>query len=161
MWPFKRKQRIDPTTMEFVRICMKQVGECVSLVNSTVSPQVFFGRLNMLLDLLLELRKYEKYGIFQNSTPTDDYNKVIGNLEKTVDDFIDRAIAANGQKIAKYKTEAAKERNKVKFILDLADGFDMADTFWSGNPMMPHYEGRLYTERNRDRIDDLVANMYL
>lgn len=159
MWPFGKKTRISQADMEFVKTCMKQVGECASLVNTTTNAQVFFGRLHFLLDLLLEMQKYERFGIFQNSKPSADYKKVIRNMEQTVNAFIDRALDANARKISKYKTQAARDRNTTKFILELAHGFDIAGSCWAGNPMIAHYTGPLYTEKNRERIDELLSNL--
>lgn len=158
MWPFK-KPKISDSDMEFVRTCMRQTAECASLVNTTANAQVFFGRLHFLLDLLLEMQKYEKYGIFQNSVPSADYKKVINNMEKTVNAFIDRALDANARNVMKYKTQAARDRNTTKFILELSHGFDIAGSFWAGNPMIAHYTGPLYTPKNRERIDELVRNL--
>ena len=61
----KQQQKIVPSQTEVTQaqMLMNQLIESVELVNTTTSPSTFFGRLNFSLDLLLELKKYEKYSI--------------------------------------------------------------------------------------------------
>ncbi|MBQ7345818.1 MAG: zinc ribbon domain-containing protein [Oscillospiraceae bacterium] len=151
--------KIPPREMEYVRGRMNQLQDSVQLVNSTVKPDVFFKRLNMTLDILLDLRSFEKYGIFKGRSPTSDYNKIIRNLEATVDDFINRALAANQQKITALKSETAKRNNYDKFVTSLIAAFDCANTFWSGSfsqtRVIPHYTGPLFRENNYRRVQAL------
>lgn len=147
--------KIPPKEMERVRSRLVQLQDSVHLLNTTTKPDVFFKRLNFTLDILLDLKSYEKYKIFKGSTPTSDYNKIICNMEPTVDDFVDRAIEANNRKLASLKTESAKKRNYEKFIDSMIAAFDCANTFWSGSRGFPHYTGPLYTENNYRRVKEL------
>jgi len=79
---------------EHVGGVLRQILDSVSLVNITVKPDVFFGRLHFTLDALLYLRAFEPKGIFLSS-PTNEYNKILQHLEITVDEFIDRARLKN------------------------------------------------------------------
>ena len=149
-------RKIDPREFQYVQSRMVQLQDTVQLVNTTTKPDVFFKRLNFALDILLDLQSYEKYGIFKGSTPTNDYNKIICNMDATVNDFIDRAMAANQQKIASLKTDSAKRNNREKFAASLIAAFDCANTFWSGSfsqtRALPHYTGPLFTENNYRRV---------
>lgn len=148
--------KIPTREVEYIRSRMAQLQETVALVNTTTKPEVFFKRLHMSLDILMELRAYEKYGIFKGSKPTDDYNRILSNLDTTVNDFIDRALAANQQKVASLKTDSAKRNNREKFAASLIAAFDCANTFWSGSfsqtRTFPHYTGPLYTANNYRRV---------
>lgn len=154
---FRKKSppKISQAQLQTVQATMAQLQDSVKLVNTTIKPDVFFKRLNFTLDLLLRLQSYEQYNIFNNSTPTQDYNKIINNLEATVDNFIDRALDANKQKIASLKTEKARERNNDNFTSALIAAFDCAHTFWKGDRGFPHYDGPLYTDANYLRVKDL------
>ena len=44
------------TANQQVDLYLKQCRDCANLINSTANPDVFFGRLQFLLDLLLTLR---------------------------------------------------------------------------------------------------------
>ncbi|MCI5705167.1 MAG: hypothetical protein MR272_08175 [Pseudoflavonifractor sp.] len=144
--------KISRQQMAFVQTTLKQMYDSGNLVNTTVKPDVFFKRLNFTLDLLLRLQPYEKYKIFKHGTPSKDYKRIVSNLEATVDDFIDRAIAANQAKIASLKTERARKANYEKFVNSLIAAFDCAHTFWEGDRGFPHYDGPLFTEQNYRRV---------
>lgn len=144
--------KISQAQLEFVRATLGQVQDCAKLINSTIKPDVFFGRLNFILDLLLRLQPYEKYQIFKGGTPTSDYNRLVSNIEATVDDFITRAVEANDKKVAALKTEKAKTRNRENFAIKLISAFDCAHTFWTGDRGFPHYDGPLFAPTNYQRV---------
>lgn len=151
----KISQRELPT----VGVSLRQIDDCVLLVNSTVKPDVFFGRLNFLLDLLLRLRPYERCHIFKKSTPTADYRRVLANLESTVDDFIDRAQADCLARISALKTEKAQKSRSEKFAIALISAFDCSHSFWAGDRGFPHYDGPLYTEKNLRRVKAIYDSL--
>jgi hypothetical protein len=151
--------KITSSQLQHVQTAMKQLQESVYLLNNTTKPDVFFKRLNFSLDLLLDLQTYEKYKIFKGNTPTNDYNKIVRNMESTVNDFIDRAIEANRQKLATLKTDKAKRNNYEKFVIALIAAFDCANTFWSGNRGFPHYTGPLYTDNDYRRVQTLFYDL--
>lgn len=151
--------KITSSQLQHVQTAMKQLQESVYLLNNTTKPDVFFKRLNFSLDLLLDLQSYEKYKIFKGCAPTSDYNKIIRNMESTVNDFIDRAIETNRQKLATLKTDKAKRNNYEKFVIALIAAFDCANTFWTGNRGFPHYTGPLYTDKNYRRVQALFDDL--
>jgi hypothetical protein len=151
--------KITSSQLQHVQTAMKQLQESVYLLNNTTKPDVFFKRLNFSLDLLLDLQSYEKYKIFKGCAPTSDYNKIIRNMESTVNDFIDRAIETNRQKLATLKTDKAKRNNYEKFVIALIAAFDCANTFWAGNRGFPHYTGPLYTDKNYRRVQALFDGL--
>lgn len=152
--------KISSAQIQHVQLLLKQANESAKLVNTTVKPDVFFGRLNFLLDVLLEMQKYEKYKIFTGSLPSADYRKITGNLENTVNDFLNRAIANNKEKIASLKTDAARQKNYAKFVSDLKKSFLSSKTYWQGNTVYPHYNGPLYTSANYLRVQKLFDALF-
>lgn len=151
--------KISQYQMQQVQILLKQANESANLVNSTVKPDVFFGRLGFLLDVLLELQNYERYKVFKGSTPSADYKKITNGMEETVDNFISRAVSANQNKLSSLKTEAAKDRNRKKFAISLAIAFETANSFWQGNGLYPHYVGPLFTQNNYERVQRILQDV--
>lgn len=151
--------KISERQLECVRGRLNQLHDTEQLIYSTVNPDIFFKRLNFALDILLDLRNYEKYGIFKENSPTSDYNEIIQNMEVIVDSFIDRSIEANRQKLLALKTSGAKKSNYEKFVIALIAAFDCANTFWSGSKGYPHYSGPLYTENNYRRAQALFEDL--
>ena len=145
--------KITKDQLAYTQRVYKQVLDCTALVNTTTSAKTFLGRLNMLLDCLLELQKFEKYKIFKGKkTPSKDYQRIIDNLELIVDRFLDRAIAENERERRCLQTDRAKENNYEKFVTNLYWDFKEAKTFWPGNGIYPHYVGSLLTQKNANRI---------
>ena len=145
--------------LEFVKTTLGQIQDSAKLVNTTVQPDVFFKRLHFMLDLLLRLQPYEQYKIFKGGTPTSDYNRILANIEATVDDFITRAVEANDIKVAALKTNKAKTRNRDDFAVKLISAFDCANTFWTGNHGFPHYSGKLFTPSNYKRVQAIYDDL--
>ena len=146
--------KISQRELQYVQSRFSQLQDSVRLVNSTVKPDVFFKRLNFTLDLLLDLQRYEKYKIFKGARPSDDYQKIISNLDATVNDFIDRAIADNNKKVGQLKTNAGRQKRIEDFAVALIAAFDCSQTFWQGSKGFPHYNGPLYTAQNYQRVQD-------
>lgn len=152
--------KASPMQVSQAENLMKQLLECTTLINSTASSKTFFGRLHFSLDILLELQKFEKYNIFTGSTPTEDYQKLIDNLEATVDAFIDRSIIDHVKKHEHLKTQKAKDRNMYKHLSSLLLDFEESETYWSGNNMYPHYTGPLYTDSNYQRVKEMYDDYF-
>lgn len=155
--------KISPRDLQHVQSSLSQLQDSANFLNTTTKPDVFFKRLHFTLDLLLDLQSYEKYKIFKGSRPSDDYRKIINNLEATVNDFIDRAVVANNDKLASLKTEKARKRNRENFAIKLISAFDCAHTFWSGNfsqsRSYPHYTGPLFTSNNYKRVQAIYDSL--
>lgn len=155
--------KISARDLQYVQSRMTQLQDSVNLINTTTKPDVFFKRLHFTLDLLLDLQSYEKYNIFKGSRPSEDYRKIINNLEATVNAFIDRAVAANNSKIATLKTEKSRQKNRKDFAIKLINAFDCAHTFWSGNvsqsKTFPHYKGPLFTPNNYKRVQAIYDSL--
>ena len=145
-------KKLSRSEIQCIESNIRQLKDNEKLINTTVNPAVFFGRINFTLDLLLHLSQYEKYKIFKGATPTHDYNIILENIELTVDKFIDRALESNQKKIETLKTDGAKRKNYEKFTSALIAAFDCANTFWTGNAGFPHYTGPLYTWKNYERV---------
>lgn len=158
--PIKRK--LTPANLQSIQLKLGQLQDSAVLLNTTVKPDVFFKRLNFTIDLLLDLQCYERHKIF-TSLPSKDVQKILDNLETTVDDFIDRAVVANNQKVASLKTEKARIRNRKDFAIKLITAFDCAHTFWTGSfsqsRVYPHYTGPLFTPNNYQRVQAIYDSL--
>lgn len=150
--------KMSKLQMEQVNSSIKQAKDCATLINKTVKPDVFFGRLNFLIDTLTYLQDFEKYNCFKSSSPTRDMKRLMDNLEATVNDFLDRSFADACQKVETLKTEKAKQSRREKYVDSINSAFECANTFWGGNMMYPHYTGCLYTEGNVQHFKSLIKS---
>ncbi len=145
---FAPAPRTSPANIQSM---IKQAKETANIINKTKKPEIFFGRLGFLFDLLLCLKQYERTYSFKHK-PSADLRDLENGLEKVVFAFITRYMADTNNKIAQMKTEKGK-RNKLETSLDkLIAAFDCAHTFWEGDGICPHYTGPLYTQKNYDYV---------
>lgn len=143
---------------ENIKMMLKQARETANTINTTKNPEVFFGRLGFLFDLLLELKKYEWIYSF-SPKPSQDLKDLENGLEKTVFVFIERYMADTKSKISQMKTEKGKMNKYVTSVTKLMSAFDCADTFWIGNGKYPHYDGPLYTQNNYHVVKELFESI--
>ena len=148
---FAPAPRTSPANIQSM---IKQAKETANIINKTKKPEIFFGRLGFLFDLLLCLKQYERTYFFIRK-PSADLRDLENGLEKEVFTFIARYMADTTNKVAQMKTEKGK-KNKFETSLDkLIAAFDCAHTFWEGNGIYPHYTGPLYTQKNYDYVCSL------
>ena len=136
-----------------IQLKLKQLNESANLINTTVKPAIFFGRLNFIFDILLELMQYEKFKVLKGSPPSKNYQETLKHLDKTVTNFIDRTFQNEISKINELKTEKAKQNRKLKFTESMLSAFDNSYTFGiksttTNENNFPRYTGSLYTKDN-------------
>lgn len=122
------------------------------LVNKTTNPETFFYRLICIFDNLLELITYEKYHFYKDKTPTDDYNKIINGLEKTVDAFIERSFQEAKFRITSLNTNTEKYNSLKSYIDNMVLCFNNAYSFYKGDAQTPRYTGDLFTKNNMNNV---------
>ncbi len=150
--------KISSVELARVRSLLKQMNNTTKTVNTTVNPEIYFGRLNYLFDLILALKNYEKYHVFTGQTPSQNYSYLTATLEKSVNDFIDRSFYNQIQKTEKLKTDKSKENSMKRYIEKMQSAFQNANSFWSGNTGEEHYKGRLYTPSNIEYFNNKIKH---
>lgn len=137
------------STDELVKIkcTVIKIRRASLLVNTTVCPEEFFRNLNLLFDLLITLGRYEEYLAFKGILPQGSLLPT-ENLEKTVNDFTDRAFSDLSERLKKLKTDKAKENRINRFIVKMRFSFKNANNFLDARPGEEHYTGRLFTGGN-------------
>lgn len=151
--------KISKVELASAKNMLKQVNDCSKVVNTTTNPETYFSRLNFLFDLLLELRKYEKYRIFTGKSPTQDYNYLLDNLESSVNAFIDRTYEKQKEKMSTLKTDKSKYNSFQKYAQKMSTAFENANSFWQGNAGISHYTGILYTQNNMLHLNKILEHV--
>ena len=103
---------------------MRIIKDCSSLVSSTTKPDVFFGRLDLLIKTSRHLMLFEPYISFTGS-PAAAYNEAINKKDECVRQFITRYSATVREKADSMKTEKGKGNQYQKYY----------------DSMKPHYGG--------------------
>jgi hypothetical protein len=155
------KPKITEAQKTQIALYLKQVRESAHLVNTTIKPDVFFGRLKFLLETLNILKTFEKYRVFKGATPTAEYNEIISNLGLTVHEFIDRSLKRTLDDVEKLKTDKARQNRLEKYFETMLGAFDRCHTFWLGDKRTYqshlNYMGELYTQNNLDYLHELES----
>ncbi len=126
---------------------LKVVNDCAELVNTTINPEVFFMRYNLMLENLEQLAGLECTGIFANSKelPSEAFLRIEAQFDAATNDFLDRSFEnakthANTLKTDSGKNNAIKRYfdNMEKYIIHMNDDsleyFDkMKETYLKGN----------------------------
>lgn len=152
-------QDLSPKEYEFINNSVQQIVDTYKILNTTIKPDVFFKRLNFLFDVLMTLQVYEKYGVFTENTPTKRINDINTGLEARVSRFVDRYMAYTHETVSALKTKKGKEEKYADLVIKLISAFDCANTFWLGSKGFPHYTGRLYTENNYQKVQEIYDEM--
>ncbi|MDD5934998.1 MAG: hypothetical protein PUC65_05430 [Clostridiales bacterium] len=94
----------------------KIANDCVNLINSTVKPDVFFSRYDLLIEKLELLSKYENYIKFNGTLPSYSLQIAKSQKEASVRSLIDRAWLKADEKASKLKTEKGKSNQYIKLF---------------------------------------------
>lgn len=152
------RPKISKLELECVNQLLKKANESANIINKTTQPDVFFRRLCFLLHFLLELQKYERYKIFKGNTPSNDFKNIINNLEKTVDDFIERSYTQATIKSSTYKTDKARQKHLKDYAIKIICAFENPHQF---NDVYgaTKYTGALFTENNYEKVKQIVSTI--
>lgn len=100
---------------------LKIVYDCVELVNTTVNPEVFFMRYNLMLENLEKLVGLECTGIFDNASelPSTALLRVEEQFTLATNDFLDRSFAKAKQHAETLKTDKGKINAINRYFNDM------------------------------------------
>jgi hypothetical protein len=98
---------------------LKIVNDCAELVNTTVNPEVFFKRYNLMLEHLETLTGYECTGIFDKSPelPSEAFLRIESQFAYETNKFLDRSFENAKKHADTLKTESGKA-NAIKRYFD-------------------------------------------
>lgn len=98
---------------------MKVVQDCVTLVNTTVNPEVFFMRYNLMLEHLEILAGLECTGIFDNSPelPSVAFQRIEERFDTETNTFLKRSFDKAKAHADTLKTDNGK-KNAIKRYFD-------------------------------------------
>lgn len=146
---------MNPMEKMQLHTLMKQAKETEKILNETTNPATFFSRLNFYLDVYLTMQNFEKFKIFnKGQTPSNALSLALGQMENSVNEFMDKAYRKEIEASYKLKTDKARAARIDKFFNDMFEIFEKCKDPHSdirrGNPAMEHYSGILVTPHNEE-----------
>lgn len=107
---------------------LRIIHDCVQLTQSTLDPDVFFMRLDLLVEKSEHLCTLEKYISFSGASPKDAYNQVIEQRQEAIKQFLIRYATDCFDKAEALKTAKGKLGRYQKFYDSLQPYYEIMDT---------------------------------
>lgn len=113
------EQQLRQVSIQQAQNDLRIMNDCRSLISSTVKPDVFFGRLNLLVERGEHLQRLEQYISFSGATPTAALNEIKQNYQEAIHQFLVRYFSDTFDKAEAMKTEKGKQNKYIKFYESL------------------------------------------
>lgn len=107
--------QLKEMTNETVNNHLKIINDCCKILQTTVKPEVFFSRLNLLFVHTKAITVFEPYINFVSVNPSQALNKAIEEKQEVVFEFLKRYFSSVLDKIDTLKTEKSKLFQLQKF----------------------------------------------
>ena len=125
--------------------------DCMELINSTLVPQTFFLRYDLLIEKLTLLSNLEKYVRFNTYSPTQQLSSAIRKKPLATKAFIDRYWASTIDKANSLKTEKGK-RNRYKKAYDVFMKYSEKMT----DENLLYFKNKYMTVHNNNDYDSII-----
>lgn len=115
------EQQLKSITIQQAENTLRIIQDCVKLVDNTTNPDVFFMRLNLLVEKSKYLVSLEEYVTFSGASPTEALNEVVQNYYEAVNQFLIRYFSETFDKAEAMKTEKGRINKYQKFYDSLQE----------------------------------------
>jgi len=121
------EKQLKEATEQQAKNDLRIINDSRTILETTVNPDTFFSRLNLLKDKAKHLVCLEPYMQFTGASPTVALNEVINTEQEAIYNFIIRYFGDVFDKAQKLKTDAGKCKRYQVFYDSLAPYFDKMD----------------------------------
>ena len=115
------EQQLRQATQQQAENDHRIMTDCAKLVETTVKPDVFFMRLNLLVEKARHLCSLEKYLSYSGASPTDALKEIEDNYQEAVRQFLVRYFSDTFDKAEAMKTEKGRLGKYTKFYESLQE----------------------------------------
>ena len=115
------KQQLKTMALQQGENDLRIIQDCVKLIEKTTNPDVFFMRLNLLVEKAKHLISLEEYITFSDTLPSAAYGEVINNYHEAVNQFLIRYLSETFDKAEAMKTEKGRIGKYQKFYDSLQE----------------------------------------
>lgn len=117
---YSEKELKNLTNEQVVRR-LEIITDCVNLVNTTNTVDVFFKRFDLLIHHLNYLSNLEKFIEFPKTfIPSHELNTILKKKDVSINDFIVRSWENILSKNEKFKTDTTKRKHIIKYFDELS-----------------------------------------
>lgn len=140
------EQQLKTATIQQAENDLRIINDCHKLLQSTKNPDVFFMRLNLLVEKSKHLCTLEKYVPLSGASPTAAYNEVVTNYHAAIQQFLIQYLSDTFDKAESMKTEKARIGKYQKFYDSLQEYYCYMN---DENKNYIETKYRVYTENKR------------
>lgn len=115
------EQQLRQVSVQQAQNDLRIMNDCKNLVSTTVKPDVFFSRLNLMIEKGEHLQKLEQYISFSGASPTAVLNEIKQNYQEAVSQFLVRYFSDTFDKAEAMKTGKGKHNKYIKFYESLQE----------------------------------------
>ena len=121
------EQQLTAITQQQAANDLRIVNDCAKLVESTIKPDVFFMRLQLLLETAEHLCALEQYIKFYGASPAAAFDEVRQNYQLAIRKFLERYFSDTFDKAESMKTEKGRIGKYQKFYDSLQEYYNVMD----------------------------------
>lgn len=121
------EKQLKETTLQLAKRELEIANDCIRIINTTVKPDVFFMRLQLLLDAANNLCTFEKYVSFTGTKPSDAFSQALDQYQDAIRDFLARYFWDMHVKAEGMKTDKGKLGKYQKFYDSLQEYYRFMD----------------------------------
>lgn len=115
------EQQLRQVSIQQAQNDLRIMNDCEKLVMTTVKPDVFFSRINLLVEKGERLQQFEKYMSFSGASLTAALNEIKQNYQEAVKQFLVRYFSDTFDKAEAMKTEKGKNNKYIKYYESLQE----------------------------------------
>ena len=115
------EQQLRQASVQQAQNDLRIMNDCKNLVSTTVKPDVFFSRLNLMIEKGTHLQQLERYVSFSGASPTAALNEIKQDYQEAVRQFLVRYFSDTFDKAEAMKTEKGKQNKYIKFYESLQE----------------------------------------
>lgn len=93
---------------------LRILQDCLKIISTTVKPDIFFSRLDLLKEKAKRLVQFEPYIEYEGASPSAAFQEVVAKEQDAIYDFISRCYSSAFDKAEKLKTEKGKKNQFQK-----------------------------------------------
>lgn len=121
------EEQLRATTQYIAANDLRIMNDCINIIQSTLKPDTFFMRLNLLADKAKRLAVLEQYISFSGASPSSAYNEVVENYQEAIKEFLIRYFSETFDKAEAMKTEKGRIGKYQKFYDSLQEYYPYMD----------------------------------
>ena len=115
------EEQLLATTQYIAANNLRIMNDCNDITQSTLNPDTFFMRLNLLVEKAKHLVLLERYMSFSGASPSSAYNEIVGNYQEAIRKFLIRYFSDTFDKAEAMKTPKGRIGKYQKFYDSLQE----------------------------------------